>query len=216
MPSVVPTAVSSVSDAAPVAVFVDPPSAETQVSVYSVIGRPPLSVGALKDTVILLVVALCDVMLGAPGFVKGVPAALGADSRESPAAFVALTDTVYDTPFVSPVSTQDSVTDTQLAPPGCAVAVYDVMGDQPLFAGAAQFAVIVLSPMPDRVTFDGGSGVVYGVSTTTLVAAVGKLYPIAFLARTDTVYVSPGVSPVIWQVLPEDKQLAPPGCAVAV
>ena len=56
-----------------------------------------------------------------------------------------------------------------------------------------------------------------GVGVTELLGLLGPLVPMLLVARTDTVYAVPVVSPVIGQVVaPVVVQLCPPGVAVAV
>ena len=56
----------------------------------------------------------------------------------TPDAFVAVTVKVYAVPFVSPVTVHDVAADVQVAPPGEAVTVYDVIVLPPFDAGAVQ------------------------------------------------------------------------------
>ncbi len=61
--------------------------------------------------------------VGAPGTVTGVTEADDAEAVLVPAAFVAVTVTVYAVPLVNPVIVQPVVAVVQVAPPGDAVAV---------------------------------------------------------------------------------------------
>jgi hypothetical protein len=74
---------------APVVVAVAPPG--VAVTVYPVIGEPPLLAGAVHDTAAWLLPAMAVTAVGAPGTVEGVTAVLGADAVEVPAALVAVT-----------------------------------------------------------------------------------------------------------------------------
>src|SRR5262245_26215340 len=82
---------------------------------------------------------------GALGATPGV-AAKALDAGPGPTAFVARTITVYAVPFARPVIGHESPLVVQEAPPGAAVAVYEMTGEPPSLAGAAQVAVIRPSP----------------------------------------------------------------------
>jgi hypothetical protein len=56
-----------------------------------VIADPPLEAGAVHDTTARALPVIAVTPVGAPGMVRGVTAALGADAGPLPAAFVATT-----------------------------------------------------------------------------------------------------------------------------
>jgi hypothetical protein len=68
---------------------VSPPGDD--VTVYEVIGAPPLSPGAMKLTVACPFPGVAVVIVGAPGIVRGVTAFDASDGDPVPAAFVAVT-----------------------------------------------------------------------------------------------------------------------------
>jgi hypothetical protein len=74
------------------------------VTVYDVIGLPPLEAGAVHDTVACPAPAVAVTPVGAPGAAAGVTALDAADAGPVPAEFVAVTVNVYAVPFVSPVT----------------------------------------------------------------------------------------------------------------
>jgi hypothetical protein len=92
------------------------------VTVYFVIGRPPVCVGAVQETTeapLRFEVAVTAV--GASGTPAGVTDEDGAEAGPGPIAFVAVTVNVYGTPFVSPVTVHEVVALVQVTPPGLAV-----------------------------------------------------------------------------------------------
>ena len=87
MPLVKPV---TVAVRAPVVVALAPPG--LAVTVYPVIGDPPLLAGAVHNTWAWPLPAVADTPVGAPATVElGVTAVLGADALEGPVAFVAVT-----------------------------------------------------------------------------------------------------------------------------
>ncbi len=124
------------ADVAPEIVAVAPPG--LAVTVYDVIGLPPVEAGATHDTVADVLPATAVTDVGAPGTVGalGVTGAEGADGAPVPTLFAAVTTNVYAVPLVKPPTTADVAPEfVAVAPPGVAVTVYDVMGEPPLFAG---------------------------------------------------------------------------------
>jgi len=83
-----------------------PPGAA--VTVYSVIGAPPLEPGAVHE-ITDSAFAFDDAItfVGAPGAVAGVAAADAIDADEVPEMFVAVTLNVYEVPLVRPATTHD-------------------------------------------------------------------------------------------------------------
>ena len=146
---------------APVVVALTPPG--MAVTVYPVIGEPPLLTGAVHDTWAWPLPAVAVTPVGAPGIVElGVTAVLGADALEVPVALVAVTVNVYAVPLVRPDTVE--LTPVVLRPvqaghAGDDVIVYPVIGEPPLLAGAVQvttacpFPALALTPVgaPGRV-----------------------------------------------------------------
>lgn len=62
-----------------------------EVTVYAVMGKPPLLSGALNETVAVALTALTPAMLGAVGGPVGVTPVHGADAAPVPALLVAVT-----------------------------------------------------------------------------------------------------------------------------
>ena len=81
----------TLTDVAPVVDPVAPPG--DAVTVYPVMGEPPLEAGAVHDTVANAFPATADTAVGAPGAVGpvGVTAVDGADAAPGPMVFVATT-----------------------------------------------------------------------------------------------------------------------------
>ena len=92
----------TVTEVAPDVVAVAPPGAA--VTVYPVIGEPPLLTGAVHDTTATPFPAEAVTAAGAPGTVLGVTAADAADAGEIPVALVAVTVNVYAVPLTRPVT----------------------------------------------------------------------------------------------------------------
>lgn len=116
---------------------------------------------------------------------KGVTDADAADAAPVPFAFDAVTVNVCAVPAVRPVTVQDVAVaglGAQVAPPGDAVAVYDVMADPPLSLGAVQETVTWPCPAIP-LTDVGAPGTVWG---TPEVDAVAAPEPAAFTARNCT------------------------------
>jgi len=111
-----------------------------EVTVNPVSGAPPVLPGAVHDTVaeVSEVVATALTPVGAPGAVAGVAAADAVEAAPVPTPLVAVTVNVYGVPLVRPVTVQPVVAVVQVKPPGDEVAVYPVMVDPPLEAGAVQ------------------------------------------------------------------------------
>ena len=165
---------------APVVVAVAPPG--VAVTVYPVIGEPPLLAGAVHDTWAWLLPAVAVTAVGEPGIVVGVTAVLGADAVEVPELLVAITVKVYAVPLVRPetVAVRGPVV-VAVAPPGVAVTVYPVIGEPPLLAGAVHDTWAW--PLPaTAVTAVGEPGIVVGV-TAVLADEAGEV-PAALVAVT--------------------------------
>ncbi len=84
-------------------VTLTPPGDE--VTVYEVMGAPPLETGAVQLTVACAFAAVALIAVGAPGTVAGVTELDGVDAALGPTALVAVTVNVYAVPLLSPVTT---------------------------------------------------------------------------------------------------------------
>ena len=73
----------------PVVEQVKPPGFE--VAVYELMAAPPLEAGAVQATVTEPLPAVTELTVGAPGTVRGVTAAEGAEAGPVPTALVAVT-----------------------------------------------------------------------------------------------------------------------------
>jgi anti-sigma factor ChrR (cupin superfamily) len=152
------------------------------VAVYWVIADPPVEAGAVQDTASWVLPGVRATPVGAPGIVDGVPVA-PAEAGPAPLAFVAVTVTVYAVPLVSPVIVQGLDADVQVNPPGLVVAVYWVIVDPPVEAGAVHDTASWVLPGV-RATPVGAPGIVDGVAVAP--ADAGPL-PTVFAAVTVTV-----------------------------
>ena len=72
---------------------------------YPVIAAPPLTTGALQESVTRALPAVAVSEVGASGRVLGVTAAVGS-AATVPAPFIAVTIKVYGVPLVNPVKVQ--------------------------------------------------------------------------------------------------------------
>lgn len=105
------------------------------------------------------------------------------------------------------------VTEVHVADPGEAVAVYPVIAEPPVDAGAVQVSDTCESPVvPVRAV--GAPGTVRGVIADE--ADDAEPGPAAFVATTVKVYAVPFDNPVTVQPVAVVVQVAPPGEAVAV
>ncbi len=104
------------------------------VTVYPVIVKPPLDVGAVHDTTLCPLAPLeAETLVGTLGGPDGVAALDALDALLVPARFVAVTVNVYAVAFVNPVTVQvrAPLVDEHDAPPGLAVTVYPVIAELP-------------------------------------------------------------------------------------
>lgn len=76
----------------------------------------------------------------------GVTALEGGEATLVPITFMATTLNVYDKRFCSPAIVQVSSVEVHVAPPGTAVAVYEVIALPPLFTGVTHVTVAAPSP----------------------------------------------------------------------
>lgn len=109
------------------ALHVAPPGEE--VTVYPVIGAPPLLDGAVKKTVALALSAVAEIEVGAPGTVAGVALTDTVEDSESPTPLVAMTRKVYSVPFERPSTVTGDAELLPVKPPGSAITVYVVIAD---------------------------------------------------------------------------------------
>jgi hypothetical protein len=180
-----------------------------------VIGEPPLLAGAVHDTTAAVSAADAVTLVGAPGTVRGVTAALATEAGDVPAPFVAVTVNVYAVPLVRPVTVADAApVEVAVRPPGAAVTVYAVIAEPPSLAGAVQDTTAWVFPGVE-VTATGAPGTVRGV--TAAEAAEAGDVPTALVAVTVSVYAVPLLRPVtVADVAPVVVAVRPPGAAVTV
>jgi hypothetical protein len=108
---------------APVVVHGTPPIPEG-VTVYRVMGWPPLLAGAVQATDAVAAPGDALTLLGCPGTVAGMTVLDAIEGRLGPEAFVAVTMNVYDRPLVRPVTEQLKRTVVvHVSPPGAEVTV---------------------------------------------------------------------------------------------
>ena len=166
-----------------------PPFEEVQETVLLVIAvpfkDPNVSDTSTQDTAPKTVnPRVVAEMVGAPGAAKVETDPEAADATDAPTEVVAITVNVYAVPALRPVIVQLVVGAEQVAPPGEAVAVYDVIEFPPFEAGADQETKAVVAPAT-AVTEVGAPGPVYG--TTPLDAADEMEVPSTFVAVTENV-----------------------------
>ena len=100
---------------------------------------PQVMVACGDDPLAMPVTLTAEEMVGVLGRVAGTRFELADDADPVPLALVALTVKVYVEPAVRPeVMVQEVPDPVQVAPPGLAVAVYVVMAEPPVLAGALQ------------------------------------------------------------------------------
>jgi hypothetical protein len=190
---------------------VKPPGLD--VTVYEVIAVPPLLIGGVNVTVASPLPAVAVPIVGASGTVAGTIGLLGAEAILVPIMFVAVTVNVYVVPFVKPVTVKGETPPVAVNPPGLDVTVYEVIAEPPSLPGGVK--VTVASPLPRvAVPIVGAPGTLAG--TTELLVEEAILVPIAFVAVTVKVYVTPLVKPVT--VIGEEPPVPvnPPGLDVTV
>jgi hypothetical protein len=176
------------------------------VAVYVVIADPPLLAGAVNVTVACALPRVAVPMAGAPGTVAGVTLFDAAEGGLVPAALVAVTVKVYAVPLVSPATVHGDDAHVPVCPLED-VAVYDVIVEPPLLAGAVNATVACALPAI-AVPIVGAPGTVIGV--TLFDAADGAPVPTPFVAVTVNVYAVPLVSPAT--VIDEQGAAQEPVC----
>ena len=159
-------------------VVLNPPTFD--VTVYEVIGEPPLSAGADQEIPALVSPIVVATFVGAPGTVTGVTELLETDTVLVPNAFVAVTLKVYAVPFVRPVIVIGEVPPVAVIPV-FEVTVYEVIADPPLLDGAVNETVALPFPATAE-TLVGASGAFAGVMLLLAVEAV--LVPTPLTATT--------------------------------
>jgi hypothetical protein len=158
---------------------VNPPGEE--VTVYDVIGEPPLLVVMSNEIVADALPGTTLMMLGAAGTVDGMTCAEATDGWPVPLTFNAFTVNVYACPFVSPVTVSGLETPVFVIPPGLEVTMYDVIGEPPLLAGGLNEIVAWALPRTTPVIV-GAPGTPAGV--TAFDDADATPAPAAFVAVT--------------------------------
>jgi hypothetical protein len=98
-----------------------------------------------------------------------------------PRLFVVVMVNVYAVPSMRPVTVTGHVVAEACAPPGEAVAVYEVIAAPPLLAGAVQLTVACWSPATAEIPVGGSDG---PVGVTALEAADAAPEETALLALT--------------------------------
>jgi hypothetical protein len=154
-----------------------------EVAVYDVIADPPSLTGAVNVTVAWTLPRVAVPMVGAPGVVAGVTLLDAADGAPAPTALVAVTVKVYAVPFVRPLTVIDvhGAAHVPVMLAGDDVAVYEVIAEPPLDAGAVNVTVACALPRV-ALPMAGAPGTVAGV--TLLDADDGALVPAALVAVT--------------------------------
>lgn len=171
------------------------------VIVYPVIELPLLDVGAVHDTLALVLLAEMDAetLVGATGVVYGVIELLLLEVEPVPAALVAATVNVYAVLYDKPVNKKEVEVDDVVRiivedVSYVAVIVYPVI-DEPFVEGAVHdtVAVVLLAEILADTPV-GVSGAL--VTVTELLLLDEEPVPAAFVAVTVNVYVAPAESPV--------------------
>ena len=99
------------------------------VTVYPVTAEPPSENGAVQETVADALAATAETPVGAPGTVAGVTDSEVEESRELPAAFIAITVNVMAFPLVRPVIVVVRTLPTVTALPEDGVTMYPVIAE---------------------------------------------------------------------------------------
>jgi len=169
--------------------------------VYCVIVEPPFDAGAVNATAAVVPPVTVTVPIpGAPGGPRMVTCADGEDGVEVPAAFVAVTVNVYGVPAVSPVTVivPEPAWDTvPVKEPLSEVAVYLVIAEPPLDAGAVNATVTDVDPAAATAPIPGAPGTVAGVTGAD--GADAAEVPPAFVAAAVNMYAVPFDRPVTSQ-----------------
>ena len=181
------------------------------VTVYDVIGAPPVDAGADHNTNASVSPAVALTEVGDDGTSHVTTAADATDVVE-PTAFVAVTVNVYDVPRVRPEQDAVSPVTTHDPPAGDEVTVYPVIGEPPSEEGATHDTTA--DPLPaTAVTNVGADGTVAGI-TALLTPAAEE--PARFCAVTLNVYEVPFVKPEHAADVPVTTHDPPAGDEVTV
>ena len=135
------------------------------MTVYPVTSRPPLSAGAVHDTVTCRSPTVACTSVGTPGTDAGTNTADSTLDGPSPTLFDAYTRNLYPTPFTNPSTVHDVPSTTHDNPPGIAVTVYPLMTFPPSSTGAAHDTVT--TPLPTTPTTSVGAPGTIAVSYRT-------------------------------------------------
>jgi hypothetical protein len=152
-----------------------------EVTVYPVIGDPPVFDGAVNATLACAFPFVAVPIVGAPGTDEGVTAFDAALCELLPMAFVATTVNVYVVPLVSPVTVIGLAEPLIVILPGFEVTMYPVIGDPPVIDGGVNVTIACAFPFA-AVPIVGAPGTVAGV--TEFEAELAELVPLAFFATT--------------------------------
>jgi hypothetical protein len=158
------------------------------VIMYPVIGDPPVTTGAVQETVAELTPGTTAIAVGAAGSVATGVTAGGRGEftgcEELPTAFIAVTVNVMGLPFVKPSNVTIPTFPTVIGLPTDGVTMYPVIGEPPFDAGG--FQETVADPLPATTeTPVGAPGAVAG--TTAGRGKEAEELPEEFIATT--VYV---------------------------
>src|SRR3954453_8338651 len=141
-------------------------------------GVPPFE-GADQTSATVVFPAVAEARVGALGAVAGV-AESAFEAGPAAIAFVASAGNGEVVPFVIPPTVQDNPPVEHVAPPGLAVAVYEVIVEPPSEAGADHARATCPSPRVAEVNV-GAPGNVAGVAVSAFEAGPA---PTKFLAVT--------------------------------
>jgi hypothetical protein len=180
-----------------------------QVAEYDVIAEPPFEAGGANDTLACALPAVAITPLGAAGTVAGVIVFEAVDGALLPIAFVATTVHEMEVPLARPVTTSGDAAPDALCVPH--VAVYDVIAEPPLDAGAVNDTVACALPAV-AVTPVGAPGTDAGVTLTGGDDAGPP--PTAFAAETVQATVVPLARPATTSGEPAPEALCVPQVAV--
>jgi len=162
----------------------DETTAEATVTTKLVTEAPPLSAGAIHETVVEpFWNDVPDTPVGAPGTVAGVTEPEATEGSDEPISFEATTVNVNAVPLVRPAIVHDNSTVSHTTTPSPLVTTYPVTGEPPVEAGANQVSVTVESP-ETPTTFVGADGTVASLPATTGADTVTAEEPTPFVTTT--------------------------------
>ena len=167
---------------------------EVPVTVYEEISEPPVSVGAVQETVAVPSPAVTVGATIVDGGPTGVDEA-GAEAALSPRKFRAFNVNEYLVPFVRPATSVEvedpDTSDGVVAGAGVTETTYAVT-ELPLLSTAVHDNVTF--PLPDVAVIVGTEGTSYGVALADGADFTGE--PERYTASTRNVYEVPSVKPV--------------------